>query len=222
MQGEFDLGVVPAGVEPTVRLPMVRRLDTMLRRFTGKSKEEIESWTHPWFTHATPFTRVPYLNGGVIVIRGQYIPEFRQQVLDASRAIYDDLAPVQGNVLRMLRNQWNAQVHRFNRLGQVLTVGYFMRARFADQVALSTAMINMNLRVKYLDRIGLRAASTPLERSIRRSVAELVGSRYQQSNQQTTELTGIDHARYGYDMTSDAAPPSASERRRADHTSAFS
>ncbi|MFK7960394.1 MAG: hypothetical protein AB8G96_07690 [Phycisphaerales bacterium] len=150
-EDDFDLGVTPAGIDPRPPLPLLRGLDKLLRQETGLTRAQLAEWEHPWFADHAPYSRWPYISGGLFVVRGRHVREFGDEILQQTKMMYEQMRTRQPNPWRVLRNFYNYRVHRLGRWSEPLIIGWWFMARLADQVAISTAMIRMKLRPTYLD-----------------------------------------------------------------------
>jgi len=130
--------------------PSICRYALMLQELSGLSPEEVCVHRHEAFTAHPPYTDFPYFNGGVLVIGGRRLSEFRALVVELSRRIYQQVHRDQTHPLRLMRRAWNTLWVRCPG-GKRFMIGWHVRRkRFADQVAVFPAVLKLRLPYRVL------------------------------------------------------------------------
>jgi len=130
--------------------PSICRYALMLQELSGLSPAEVSLHRHEAFTGRPPFTGFPYFNGGVLIIGGQRLAEFRALVVELSRHIYRQVHQDQARPLRLMRRTWNT-LWASHPGGERFMIGWHVRRkRFADQVAVFPAVLKLRLSYRVL------------------------------------------------------------------------
>lgn len=148
----LDFAAVSDGVPARSRRsprPPVLRYDYFLRLFSGLSGRELKQHAHPEFIHQPPFTRYPYFNGGVMMIRGARLASFRETIVELSEQVFRQACRRQLNPLRWIQQAWNNAWFR-SRHAHRLSLGWHMRQRYADQAVILPCLLKLGLRYTVL------------------------------------------------------------------------
>lgn len=130
--------------------PSIYRYARMLHDLAGLSPNEIRAHRHAAGTSRPPYDGLPYFNGGVLVIGGRRLAEFRALVVELSRRIHRQVYHDQKHPLGLMRRTWNALCARWPG-GERLMIGWHVRRkRFADQAAVFPAVLKLRLPYRVL------------------------------------------------------------------------
>ncbi len=130
--------------------PSICRYARMLNDLSGLSPDEVRAHRHESGTSRQPYTGFPYFNGGVLVIGGRRLAEFRALVVELSRHIHHQVYRDQTHPLGLMRRTWNALWARCPE-GERFMIGWHVRRkRFADQAAIFPAVLKLRLPYRVL------------------------------------------------------------------------
>jgi len=115
--------------------PLIRQHTDIAAKQQTKSTSEIDD--------------PPYFNGGVVILRGSALTEFRDLVIHYSQRLYQQMRAGRGSPGHWARVQWNRFVSKRSTT-QPLIVKPFFHKGYADQVAIVLAMLQLRLRYDVL------------------------------------------------------------------------
>lgn len=119
-------------------------LDRLFTRYAGVTGERAGVYRHAW----NPMG-LPYLNGGVWIVRTAHLRAFRERVLELTFELFAAMSAGSPNPLHWLRIQWN-RAHYKRRPGWVLKP-YFPKF-YSDQMAIGLAAASLGLKLGILPR----------------------------------------------------------------------
>jgi len=123
-------------------------LDRLFERYAGVTAGRAGAYRHAW----NPMG-LPYLNGGVWIVRTAHLAAFRERVLELTFELFAAMSAGGGKPLvwplHWLRIQWN-RAHYKRRPGWVLKP-YFPKF-YSDQMAIGLAAASLGLKLGILPR----------------------------------------------------------------------